>query len=118
MRGQEAVELGQLGDQVVRVAPGHAAAGMDIDFFRGEPLDAAGESEAAADAGEGAEAVAQERPGAPLGGQAVVVVRFAVVNVKADAGALAVAIIQVAGDIRRRRNFGTVPSRPIACRLR
>ena len=100
MRGQEAVEPGQFGDQVVRVVPGHAAAGMDIDSLLGEPLDTAGEPEAAGDGSEGAEAVAHEGPGAPLGGEAGVVVRFAVVNVKAEAGALAKGIIQAAGHIR------------------
>jgi hypothetical protein len=58
-----------------------AGAAVDPDFFGGEPFHAAGEAEAAAGTGQRAEAVSQQRPGAAFFGQAVVVVRFAVMNV-------------------------------------
>ena len=72
---------------------------MNIDSFRRQPLHAAGEPEPAAGAGQRAQAVAHERPGAPAGGQALVVVRFAVVDVEAEPGALAMGVIQVAGHV-------------------
>ena len=89
---------------------------MDIDSFRGQPFDAAGEAVPAGHAGQGAEAIAHQRPVPAAFGQAVVVVRLAVMDIEADALALADAVIEVTRHVRRRRNSGTVPNKPIACR--
>jgi hypothetical protein len=82
--GEELVEGGEFGDDVAGAVPGEAGALVDDDFFLGEPFDAGGEAVAAADAGEGAEAVAEQGPVAAAGGEAFVVVGLAVVDVGAD----------------------------------
>ena len=97
--GEEMIQAGEFGDEIVGAAPVQAAAGVDVHLFGGEPFHAAGEAEAAAHAGERAEAVAQERPRAAAFGEAVVVVGFAVVNHHADVAGLR-AVIEVAGDFR------------------
>ena len=119
MPGQQMIELRQFGQQVVRVAPGQAAAGVDIDFFRRQPFHAAGEAVTAADAGQRAQAVAHERPDAAAWRRGGRCRAFRCSEHKGRARALwRMAVIQVARHVRRRRNFGKVPSRPIACRLR
>ncbi len=72
---------------------------MDVYALIGEPLDAVGESVAAVDAGERAEAVAHQRPHAATLGEAGIVVRLAVVNERADARALQQCVVKVAGNI-------------------
>ena len=72
---------------------------MDADFFGGEPFDAAGETESAARAGKRTEPVAQKRPGAALFGEAVVIVRLAVMDVTADTFALAVGVVELPRDV-------------------
>ena len=101
MLGEELVQAREFRDEVVGISPVHAAAGMHVHFFRSEPFDTAREAEAAAHARERAEAVAQERPRAAGGGEAVVVVRFAVVDQHADVACLR-AVFEVTGDFRAR----------------
>src|SRR6266508_4156182 len=98
MLRQQPVELRQFADQVRLLAPRQAAAGMDVDLLRREPLDATREAEAAADAGQGAKPVAQQRPTAAELGEAVVVMRFRVVNVEAGAAALLERVVEVVGN--------------------
>ena len=60
MVGQEPVELRQLAKDVFLAAPRETAAAVHQDFFGGEPFDSASETERAVDAGESAEAVAEQ----------------------------------------------------------
>ena len=99
MMREEMIQAGEFGAEIVGAAPVQAAAGVDVHLFGGEPFHAAGEAEAAAHAGERAEAVAQERPGTTTRGEAVVVVGFAVVNHDADIAGLR-AVIEITGNFR------------------
>jgi threonine dehydrogenase-like Zn-dependent dehydrogenase len=54
------IEPREFGNDIVPAAPIQSGAVVDADFFGGQPFDAAGEAKAAADAGEGAEPVAQQ----------------------------------------------------------
>src|SRR5262249_41888067 len=102
MLAQQPVELGELGDDVLVAAPGEAAALVDVDLLTREPLDAAREAETAARAGERAESVSKQRPGAAAFGEAIVVVRLAVVDVQPDAPRLLDAVVEVAADVAPR----------------
>src|SRR3984957_7399235 len=67
---------------------------MHIDLLRSKPFDSASKPETAAHASQRAKAVPQQRPGATAGGEARVVVRFAVMDVEAQPLALAKTVIQ------------------------
>ena len=118
MVGEQLVELRQFGDDVVGTVPRKAGAVMNPDFFGGEPFHAAGEAEPAARARQRAKAVSQQRPGTAAPGQAVVVMRFAVMHVKSDARRSGGGRSRGNGPLPARNNFGTVRSKPIAFRLR
>src|SRR5688572_18018735 len=98
MRSKQFVKLREFGNNVFLVAPRQAAAAVHIDSFRREPFHAATKTESAAHAGQCTKAIAQKRPGAPAGGEASVVVRLAVVDVKAETLALAKRVFEIAGD--------------------
>src|SRR5665213_2538172 len=83
--GDEFVELREFGNDVVGTVPIQTGAAVDADFFGGEPFHAAGKTEPADRTGQRTKTVPQERPSAAFFGKAAVVVRFAVVNVSADA---------------------------------
>ena len=97
--GEQAVKLREFGNDVVRVVPREAGTAVDFDFFGGEPFDTPGETKTAARTGQRAKTVAQQRPHAPAGGKAVVVVGFAVMNVGANARTLAIGVVEVIGDL-------------------
>ena len=99
---EQAVQARELGHDVFLVVPRQAAAGMDIELLRREPFHAAGEAECAAHAGQRAEAVAEQGPFAAHLGQALVVVRLAVVRVEADAAALLQSVVEVSRDFVAR----------------
>src|SRR4029077_19926518 len=73
------------------------------DLFGSEPFDAAGETETAIDTGKTAKPVAQERPGAAARGEALVIVGFTVMNQNADTLTLFEIVIEVTGDVPRRK---------------
>ena len=73
---------------------------MDLDSLGGEPFHPAGEAEAAAHAGQRAEPVPQQGPGAPESGETLVVVGFAVMDVEPHPVALAKTVIEVASHLR------------------
>src|SRR6266853_1233361 len=75
---------------------------MDFDLLRRQPFHAASKPEAAADAGQRREPVAQQRPGAPARGQSVVVMRLAVMDEQPDALALLEAVIEISRDVPAR----------------
>ena len=72
---------------------------MDADFLAGQPFRAAGETKAADRASECAEPVPQKGPLAALGCQAVVIVRFRIINIASDSFVLTNGIIQIPGDL-------------------
>src|ERR1700722_11624493 len=98
MAVQQAIQACEFADDVVRVVPGKAAAGVDVDALGREPFNAAGEAKAAADAGKGAKAIAKQRPGAATRSEAFVVMRFAVMNEEADAPDSLEAVIEISRD--------------------
>ena len=115
MIAQEFIKFAQFGNDVFRAAPGESTAGVDVDLLRREPFHAAGETESAAHAGQGAETIAQERPGAAHLRETVVVVRLAVVNVEADAAALFESVVEVVVNLLPRmilEQFGVGPLHP------
>src|SRR4051812_5273201 len=93
MIGQQTIQFGQLGNNVIRISPGKAAAAVNIKLFGSEPFDSARKTKAAAHAGQGAEPVSEERPGPALCGQPLIVMGFAVVDVESHPFALAVTVI-------------------------
>src|SRR5205085_9612625 len=97
---EQFVEAGQFGNDVFSGAPGEATAGMDVNALRSEPLNAASKTESARVAGKSAELVAQQAPGAAFFGEALVVVRFAVMNESADGFAFGVTVVQISSDLR------------------
>ncbi len=99
MVGDEPVELREFGNDVVGAVPVQSGAAVDKDFFGRQPFDAAGEAEAAAWTRQRAEPVPQQRPRAAFFGEAVVVVRFGIVNIAAGAFALTVGVIEIPRDI-------------------
>ena len=99
MLGQQLVQPRQFGKDVFLGAPRKAGAAVHGDSFGGQPLDAAGETECAVHAGHRAEPVAQQRPGAALFRQSVVVVGFAVMRQHTDALALPVRVVQITRDL-------------------
>src|ERR1019366_10565492 len=98
MIGDELVELREFGNDFPGAAPMQPGAAVKADFFGGEPFGAAGEGESAAGTGQCAKTVSQQRPRAAFFSEAVVVVRFAVMDVAADAIALAVGIVEIPRD--------------------
>ena len=109
MRGQEVGEVAEFVDDVVRVSPVEAAGGMDVELFGGAPLDAVGVPESANDTGEGAEAVAVDRPTSAFrserrmrtgaaGREAGVVVGFAVVHERAVFVRCARGVLEIASE--------------------
>ena len=92
---EQAIQRGEFWNDIILTTPGKSAARMHIDLLGGEPFHAAGEAEAAVRAGQGTQPVAQEGPGASLFGEPVVVVRFAVVYINADALALLNRVIEI-----------------------
>ena len=99
MLRKEAAEAREFGDDIVRIAPGEAATGMDIDLLRREPFDSAGVTKSAAVAGERAKLISQERPGAALCRETLVVVCFAVMNQCSNGAAFDDAVIEIAADL-------------------
>ena len=97
--GEQAVQAGQLGDQIVLAAPCQARVAMHLDLFRCQPFHAASKTETAADAGEGAEAVAHQRPRAASQGQPLVVVRLAVMHQQTSTSALMKPVIEVGSHV-------------------
>ena len=99
MVGDETVQFPEFGDDVVGFVPVETGVAVDADFFRCQPFHAAGEAKAAAGTGQRAETVAQERPDAAFVGEPAVVVRFAVMDVAADAFILAVGVVEIPRDV-------------------
>ena len=96
---EQAVERSQILDQIRFGAPGQVAGIVDIDPFRGQPFHAGGETKSPALARQGAETVAQARPGGAATGETEVVVGFAVVHEQPVPLALLHAVVQVGGDL-------------------
>src|SRR5258708_6087121 len=96
---QQTVELREFGDEVVWISPGQAAARVYVDPFGREPLNPARKTEAAAHARQRAKAVPQERPGTAAAGEALIVVRFAVMHEQANPLALLQAVIEITGHL-------------------
>ena len=99
MVGEQFIQLCEFGNDVIAAVPIQSGAAVDADFFGGQPFDTAGEAESAIGAGQRAKTISQQRPRTALFSEAVVVVRFGVMNVSADARTLAVGVIEVIGDL-------------------
>ena len=99
VRGEQLVQFGEFGDDVYVRAPVQTGAAVDVYFLFGQPLDAAREAVSAVDACERAEPVSEQRPVAAFFGQAIVVVRFAVMNEQADSAALLERMVEITGDL-------------------
>src|SRR5207245_2617382 len=75
---------------------------MNLNFLSGQPFDAASKSEAATDAGEAAETVAQEGPRAANGGEPFIVMGLAIMDEQASALALLEVVLQIRSDLAAR----------------
>ena len=100
MPGEELVQPRQIGNDIFLVAPGKTGAAVHQNSFGGEPFDAAGETVGAVRARQRAQPVAQQRPFAAFFREPVVVVRFALMRQHADARALLVRMVEIAGGLR------------------
>src|SRR5437660_11880254 len=92
---KEPIEPSQLRNKVAGVSPGKAAALMHVDLFTRQPLHPAGKSVSATYARQRAELIAHERPDTPPLRQPRIIVRLAVMCVKAHSRALEQCIIQI-----------------------
>src|SRR5688572_14738309 len=98
MRPQQPIELRDFFDDVWLLIPRKATAAVDIDFFAREPFHSAGNPEAAADARERTQAIAQQRPVATARRKPIIVVRFAVMDIEPHTPALLQRVFQITRD--------------------
>src|SRR5580765_5385564 len=98
MVGKQLVQRRKLRKDIIFCTPIHGGSVVHPDLLGRKPFGAAGKTKGPGGAGESAESIPKEGPGAALGSKPVVVVCLAIMDQQADAQVLAQAMIEVPGD--------------------